>query len=316
MNDIYDNQRILEVIRKHFIHFILIGALAVLMAALFSSPFFIKPKFKSTARIYPINLAVLSMESESEQMLEIINSNDIKIKMFDAFRLDTVYKIDRQDPQYMTNMLGEYNTNVSTNKTEFETVEISVLDRDPGRAAAMCDSIIHYYNAKVREMHAVKNLEMVNILKNNMVLRMAERDSIHQLLKEKRDKFQILDFDTQVKEVTRGYMEALSTGRDQSSGGKEIKTLYGNLSEQGGDAYILESSFRKLTSTIDSLKFQYDINVSEATKHITYCFVVEKPFPADKKSYPVRWMIVAVTTFSALFLSLLLFILLDYRRAR
>jgi capsular polysaccharide biosynthesis protein len=316
MNDVFDNQRILEVIRKHFLHFVLIGIAAVVLAAFFSSPMFITPKFRSTARIYPVNIAVVSMESESEQMLEIINSNDIKLKMFDAFRLDTVYKIDKQDPQYLTYMLAEYNAHVSTNKTEFETVEISVLDKDPQRAAAMCDSIIHFYNNKVREMHTIKNWEMVTILKNNMDKRTSERDSIHQLIREQRQKYKILDFPTQVREVTRGYMEALSTGRDRTPGGQEIRQLYGNLSEKGGEAYLLETQFRRISNTIDSLKFLYDINLSEATKEITYCFVVEKPFPADKKAYPVRWMIVAMTTLSALFLGLLLFIILDYRRTR
>ncbi len=316
MNDIFDNQRILEVIRKHFLHFVLIGIAAVLLAALFSSTLFIKPKFRSTARIYPINLAVVSMESESEQMLEIINSNDIKMKMFDAFRLDEIYKISKEDPHYLTTMLAEYNAHVSTNKTEFETVELSVLDTDPLRASAMCDSIIHFYNGKVREMHSIKSWEMVAILNNNMGKRKAERDSIHQLMKEQRENYQILDFPSQVKEVTRGYMEALASGRDNTAGGKEIRELYGNLSEKGGDAYLIETQFRKLSSTIDSLKFLIDINLSEATKYITYCFVVEKPFPADKKAYPVRWIIVAVTTFGALFLGLLLFILLDYRREK
>lgn len=316
MKDILDNRHLLEVIRKNFLHLAIIGVAAILLSALFSSPRFIKPRFKSTTRIYPVNLARVSMESESEQMLEIINSNDIKSKMFDVFKLDEVYKIPKKDPHYLTNIMAEYNSRVKTNKTEFETVEITVMDNDPQRASDMCDSIIHFYNDKVRQMHTVKNWELVNILQLNMDKRRAERDSVHQLIKENREKYQILDFPTQVKEVTRGYMEALASGRDNTSGGKEIRQLYDNLSEKGGEALILEGEFRKLNKTLDSLKFLYDLNLSEATKKITYCFIVEKPVPADKKSYPVRWMIVALTTISALFLALLLFTFLDYRKSR
>ncbi len=72
----------------------------------------------------------------------------------------------------------------------------------------------------------------------------------------------------------------------------------------------------KTTKTIDSLKVQYDINYSEATKIISYCHVVEKPVPADKKAYPVRWMLVALTLFSSLFFALLLFIILEYYREK
>ncbi len=314
MNDFFDNQQIFLLIRKHFLHFVIIGVVAVVLSAIFSGPAFITPKYKSSARMYPVNLATMSTESESEQMLEIINSNDIKFRMFDAFRLDEVYEFDKNEPSYLTYMLGEYNSHVSTNKTEFETVEISVMDKDPQRAAAMCDSIISFYNEKVREMHTVKNWEMVQILQNNMKLRIAERDSLHEVLKLQREQYRILDFPLQVREVTRGYMEALSAGRDNTPGGREIKQLYENLSNKGGDAYMAETHFRKLNSTIDSLKFLYDINISEATKHITYCFVVEKPIPADKKAYPVRWMIVAVFTLASLFMALLLFTFLHYRK--
>ena len=95
MNDFFDNQQIVQIIRKRFFHFIIIGILAVALSALFSSPTFMKPKFRSSARIYPINLAVMSMESETEQMLEIINSNDIKLRMFDAFNLESEEQVMR-----------------------------------------------------------------------------------------------------------------------------------------------------------------------------------------------------------------------------
>jgi hypothetical protein len=247
-------------------------------------------------------------------MLEIINSNDIKYQMFNAFKLDEEYKIPKDDPHYYTNMLSEYNSNVKTKKTEFETVELSVLDKDPRRAALMCDSIIHFYNKKVKEMHAAKNWEVVRIVSENMALRSHERDSLLNLLNQQREKLKILDFNTQVRDVTRGYMEALATGREATAGGKEIKQLYDNLSEKGGEAYILESRFRKTNQSIDSLKNLYDINLSEATKDITYCHLVEKPVVADKKAYPVRWILVSMTLLASLFLSLLVFIFLEYTK--
>ena len=316
MNDFFDNQKILLVIRNRFIHFVIIGIVAIALAALFSSPVFITPKFKSKARVYPINLAVMSTESETEQLLEIINSNDIKFRVFDVFKLYDIYKIPKSDPQYFTNMLSEYNSNVTAKKTEFETVELSVLDKDPSRAAQMCDSIIQFYNEKVREMHSAKNREVVKIVSDNIKLRTLERDSLLGLLNQQREKYKILDFNSQVRDITRGYMEALAAGKENTQGGKEIKQLYDNLSQKGGEVYILEKRFAKTNMAIDSLKVLYDINLSEANKKITYCHIVEKPVPADKKSYPVRWIMVSMTLFASLFLSLLLFILLDYRKEK
>ncbi|HKI89168.1 MAG TPA: Wzz/FepE/Etk N-terminal domain-containing protein [Draconibacterium sp.] len=314
MNNFFDNQRILNLIWKRKFHFVIVGIIAIVLSAVFSGPTFIKPKFKSVARIYPTNIWTLSNESETEQMLEIVNSNDIKLKMFDAFDLDKVYKISKDDSHYLTYMLAIYNDNVSASKTEYETVEIKVLDHDPQRASDMCDSIIHFYNLKVREMHRAKNYEMVEISKKGLNQKYHELDSIMVKLDTVHEDYGILDYKEQVPEVTRGYMNALATGRGAATDTKKIKDLYNSLVEEGTDELWLESRLNFIIGAIDSLTTQYELYLSEYQKNITYSHVVEYPFPADKKSYPVRWLIVAFSTVSAIFLALLVFLVLDYRK--
>lgn len=314
MNNFFDNQRILNLIWKRKFHFVIVGIIAIILSAVFSGPAFIKPKFKSVARIYPTNIWTLSNESETEQMLEVVNSNDIKLKMFDAFDLDKVYKISKDDPHYLTYMLAIYDDNVSTSKTEYETVEIKVLDHDPQRASDMCDSIIHFYNLKVREMHRAKNYEMVEISKKGLNQKYHELDSIMVKLDTVHEDYGILDYKEQVPEVTRGYMNALATGRGAATDTKKIKDLYNSLVEEGTDELWLESRLNFIIGAIDSLTTQYELYLSEYQKNITYSHVVEYPFPADKKSYPVRWLIVAFSTVSAIFLALLVFLVLDYRK--
>ncbi|HYQ58858.1 MAG TPA: Wzz/FepE/Etk N-terminal domain-containing protein, partial [Draconibacterium sp.] len=163
MDNFFDNQRILKLIWKRKFHFVIVGIVAVALSAIFSGPAFITPMFKSTARLYPTNIWTLSNESETEQMIEILNSNDIKFRMFETFKLDQVYKINKADSQYYTYLFDEYNTNVGTSKTQFETAEIKVLDEDPQRASDMCDSIISFFDKKVRALHKIKNKEMVDI---------------------------------------------------------------------------------------------------------------------------------------------------------
>ncbi len=314
MNNFFDNQRILNLIWKRKFHFILIGIVAIVLSAVFSGPAFIQPKFKSTARIYPTNIWALSDESETEQMLEIVNSNDVKFKMFDAFLLDQVYEISKDDPHYLTYMFDIYGNNVSAGKTEFETVQIKVMDHDPQRASDMCDSIIFFYNKKVREMHKAKDWEMVDISEKGLKKKYEELDELMDKLDSIRNEYGIVDFESQVPEITRGYMNALSTGRGSTSDAKKIKALYENLTESGAQAYWLESRLDFIIGAIDSLTTQYEVYLNEYEKDITYSHVVESPFPADKKSYPVRWLIVAFSTISAVFLALLVFLVLDYRK--
>jgi hypothetical protein len=109
-------------------------------------------------------------------------------------------------------------------------------------------------------------------------------------------------------------MTALATGRGESSDTKQIKKLYDNLATNGAESYWIENQFSKAVRQLDSLKTMHEINLAEYEKDITYSHIVESPFPADKKSYPVRWLIVAFSTISAVFLALLIFLVLDYRK--
>ena len=314
MNNFFDNQRILTLIWKRKIHFIIVGIIAIALSAVFSGPTFIQPKFKSTARVYPTNIWVMSDESETEQMLEVINSNDIKMKMFDAFNLANVYNIDRNDPYYLTYMFYNYNKNVKTSKTEYETVEINVMDYNPQRASNMCDSIIHFYDQKMGEMHKAKNLEMVLITQKHLDRKHKEYDSLKVLLNKVREEYGIFDFSGQSPEITRGYMSALATGRGSTADGQKIEKLYDSFAENGSAIQWLEDQNLTVIDAIDSIAGLHDKYLIEYEKNITYSHVVEHPIVADKKSYPVRWLIVAFSTFSAVFLALVVFLVLDYRK--
>jgi hypothetical protein len=76
--------------------------LSIATGAFISSPIVITPKYKSTAIVYPTNLFEYSKESTTEQMFQILLSNDIKFKMLNAFNLDKHYNLDRNEPQFIT----------------------------------------------------------------------------------------------------------------------------------------------------------------------------------------------------------------------
>lgn len=315
MTNFFDNQNLFEIIWKWKKHLIVVGVLAFLASAIFSSSTFIKPKFKSTARIYPSkNIFVFSEESESEQLLEIINSLDIKLRVIDAFNLGEVYKISKNDPQYLTFVLGEFNDNVRMKKTEYETIEIEVLDTDPQRACTMCDSIISFLDEKVRSMHRVKYEELARISKRDLAIITHQSDSVKEKLDFMRKEYKILDYETQSKEITKGMVKVLAEQKKNTAGGKELEQWMKNLSEKGGEYVMLDRLQNKLISQIDSLHRVYNQSMSDVTKKIVYGQRVQDPIPADKKSYPVRWLIVLVSTFAAVFAALIVIVILENKK--
>jgi capsular polysaccharide biosynthesis protein len=312
MENFFNNERMFKSLWRWRTHIIITVLAAIVLSAFFSSSIFIKPKFKSSGRLYPVNTQVYSEESESEQMLEDIRSTDIKFRLIDAFQLDKVYNVSKNDPLFKTYIFDKFNKNISFKKTEFETVEIKVLDENPQRASDMVDSLILYFNQLLQEQHSVKYLEVAEISKRDLELKKAEIDSLSALLKELSQSHNLLDYNTQVEAATAGLMEAAARGGDT----RPAKQLIENLKDKGIEFNLLHSQLNEFQRVADSLKIQYDWGLSHGSKKITYSIVVERPFPADKKSYPVRWLIVMISTLTTLMASVVSVLLIDYFRER
>jgi len=316
MTNFFDNQNLLAILWKWKKHLIVVAILAVVLSMFFSSSIFIKPKYKSTARIYPSkNIYVFSDESESEQLLEIIGALDIKLRVIDAFDLSKEYKISKQDPLYMSYMLSEFNDNVSFKKTEYETVEIQVLDTDPKRAAAMCDSIISFLDKKILSMHRIKYEEAARIALKDMGFITHQIDSVQEKLNILRQDYNIFDYENQSKEISRGMVKILSKQGENSAAGRAIQKMARNFEEKGGEYLLLTERQKYMLTQLNDLKKVYDESVSGAKKKIIYGQRVQNPFPADKKSYPVRSLIVLISTLAAIFASMLLVLFLENKKS-
>ncbi len=81
--------------------------LAGVLAAVFSSAWFITPMFKSYTIVYPANITPYSEESETEQMLQLLQSRDIKDSVIKEFDLAKHYEIDSSYKYFYTTLLYE-----------------------------------------------------------------------------------------------------------------------------------------------------------------------------------------------------------------
>jgi len=129
-----------------------------------------------------------------------------------------------------------------------------------------------------------------------------------------RKEYKILDYDTQAKEITKGMVKVLAEQKKNTSGGKELEQWMKNLSEKGGEYVMLDKLQKSLVSQMDSLKKEYNQSMSGANKKIVYAQRVQNPIPADKKSYPVRSLIVLMSTLAALFVAMLVILLLENKK--
>lgn len=313
MQDFMDsNYYFLRLIIRYKIHFAVVTASAVLLSALFSAEWFIKPKYKSIAVVYPSNIIPYSSESQSEQMLQLFESADIREHVINKFNLAKHYGIDTAKSSGMSDLISEYESNIEVNRTQYESIEIIVLDTDPKLAVEIVNEIMSALNLKARALQRGKTKEIAVMLSNQLVIKKKQVDSLNNILEELRVKYQILDYESQSKEVTKSYLKALSAGKSKESL-KDIDVLKRNLEEKGGEYYETNQTFNAVLGSYNSTRLEYDNTLKDLNKELTYTNVVTKPYPADKKSYPIRWLIVLLSVVSA---DLFLFVLLMIRDSK
>jgi hypothetical protein len=304
--------RFIAIIGKWKVHFLIISITAVVAAALFSSEWFIKPKYKSFAVVYPANISPYSSESETEQLLQLFHSSDVENAVINKFKLADHYGIDTTTKIGAWNLISTYESYVEINRTPFESVEIDVLDTDPQLACKMVEEIIVAMNAKARKLQRSKAKEVEVVLKNQLDFKKHSIDSINNRLDELRTNYQIFDYKIQVKELTKSYLKALSSGHKENI--NELKTMIHNLEEKGGEEYQLSKIIDGLLLSYNTTKTDYDNAVKELTKEFSYTNLVTKAVPSYKKAYPVRWLIVLASVASANLFLFVVLLIMDNRK--
>ncbi|MBL7913873.1 MAG: hypothetical protein JNL49_02400 [Bacteroidia bacterium] len=303
----FDVLFVVNIVLKYKIPLIVIAVLSIILSVVFSSEYFIKPKFKSTAIVYPSNLVPYSTESPTEQMLQLFESDDIRDELIRDFDLFNHYEIDTTQKYPLTLLYGQMSENIKIDKTKFESVEIEVYDTDPFVACRLVDSLLVKMHKKARMIQREKSAEVVVIIKNQYDLKKAEMDSMENLLKDIRTTYNLLDFNSQVKSFTRAYYESMAKGGSNS----KLDKVMTDLAENGGRYVSLNEHLWRVRGTYNDLKLQYENALKDLSKELTYTNVVTKPVPAEKKSSPVRSLIVLMFTASMLLLSFIIIVVFE-----
>ena len=291
-----------ELILKWKKSLLVISGLSILLSGLFSSSWFITPLYKSTAILYPANIVPFGSESETEQMIQVLQSDAISDSLIRIFNLKKHYGIDSlDDPFHRTHLFEEFHDNVLVKKTEFESVQVDVLDKDPQIASDMANTLIKLFDSKEQDLQKEKALEKYLIVKNQLSRLQSELDSIETIVQEMRTSDGLLDYNLQTEYAMRNYLKSIA----ERGNGKNLDAFLEKLKSKGGKFLILTENLWRMRSQYADLKEKHDEALKEVNKRLSYSNVVVKPFPADKKSYPVRWLIVVTALFSSLLLSLL-----------
>ncbi|MCF8333461.1 MAG: hypothetical protein K9I47_04865, partial [Bacteroidales bacterium] len=151
----FDSSRLFLFLYKYRKPLIIVTVGAVILSILFSSSWFITPKYESEVIMYPassnsISKALLAEnqsgkkdileygeEAATEQMLQLLSSTRIRSKVISKYNLMEHYDIDPSSKNTQTKLYDVYDKNINFSRTEYMAVKVSVMDKDAQLAARM-----------------------------------------------------------------------------------------------------------------------------------------------------------------------------------
>tara|TARA_B100001093_G_C26856749_1_gene1027802 strand:- start:2106 stop:3107 length:1002 start_codon:yes stop_codon:yes gene_type:complete len=240
---------------------------------------------------------------DAERLLQILNSDRIRNRIIEKYDLWTHYDINQSMAGAQALLGKEYNSNVDARLTRYGSIEVAVLDRDPKQAADMANDIAFLADSVANRLRNERAQEAL----------VYAGSSLNQVQKEIQDmedelgklyELGVYDFATQIEGLNEQYATAIAKGA--TSNAEKIRKQMAEISTHAND-------FNKLSNLIEAayereaiLKKRFELMKLDAETQMPSAFVVDYAAPADKKSKPIRWLIVVMSVASTLALALLI----------
>lgn len=301
----FDFSTIVTIIRKNIKVFIVVIIASAALAVIFSSNTFLKPRFKSVAVVYPINIRPYSDESETEQLLQMFQAGSVRDSIIEKFNLYERYNIGKGGPASKYYMHLEYNDRVVSSKTSYESVVLEVFDESPDTAKLMADEILIQLNDKIRTFYNKRGLGRSNAFEKQMEYQAFRIDSLQQKIQKLAQEKGLVDYEGQTRELMKGYIDAYASSPN-SERTKEMRKWLEDLQSSG-------SSFQAMQELSTEAAFQYGKLTEKfldwraiGYEDVSYLDVVVSPDVPDKKAWPVRWLILLLAVAVASFVTLII----------
>ncbi|MBE0648717.1 MAG: hypothetical protein IH596_13150 [Bacteroidales bacterium] len=286
----------------------------------FSLPWFITPKFKSTVIMFPastnsVSKALLTEnnqkgedlmsfgeDEQAEQMMQILNSNKIRDRVITTFNLMEHYGIDSAAMYKYSRLFDEYDRNISFRRTPFMAVQITVYDTDPQVAADIANTIASLLDSTKNDMQHLRAIQGLSIVEEEYRALQSEVyvivDSLVSI-----GKLGVNDVEYQSQVMNQQMAIAIMNGNTEAQ--KALQKRLDILGKYGGIYMSLKNSLEFKTEQLTLLQSRLKEAKVDAQENIPQKFVVSDAYKAEKKSYPIRWLIMLVSTISALFLTII-----------
>lgn len=233
-------------------------------------------------------------EDQAEQLLQVLHSEPIRTRIIEKYNLMEHYEIDPEGKYPLTELYEMFRSNINFRLTEYQSVEISVMDSDPEISAAIANNISDLVDTVYNSMKKKRAINALALVENEYVLSEKEligmQDSLNQL--------------------------SMQISQNIINSGDASDNLINAFAEHGVSYMAMMHQMRNEVGMVINMRYRLREAKLEAQQNLPHKFVVESAIPPEKKAYPNKSLIVVVSTFASLLFALIVLIVIDNVKSR
>ena len=243
-------------------------------------------------------------ETDAESMLQILESAQVRDKIIDTYNLMTHYGIDTTSHLRQTHLIETYYSNITFNRNKNGAVLVKVLDPSPDTAALIANHIAELFDSTKNDIIHQRAIIEFEIKKRKLIKLQNEMN----YLRDTMSKISSLGIATD--EAYQGVTNAMIAAKDEKTKNIYLKKI--EVTEKFGpilSSFLLRAD--NLARRLAIMETSYEQSESAARSIISHKFVVELARAAEKKKYPIRWLIVVLSTLSTLFFTVIILLFVE-----
>ena len=253
--------------------------------------------------------SIFGEDKETEQILQVLNSDELRKKLISKYNLWQHYDIDSANISHPNDkMLKKFKKNISFRRTEYSAVEISVLDEFPDTAALIANDVAGLIDTMMNSMEKRRAANALNIVQyeyNEKVKQLKTfEDSLSQLMQKG-----VFDYESQSEEYCKTYSQAIADGN--TKGAERIKIKMDTLAKYGATYISLRDFLYNEKEQLSMLNQKLKEAKVDAEQTLTHFFVVNKAIQSDKKAKPRRSIIILASTIATFTFSFVAIIFIE-----
>lgn len=314
---------VLLLIKRKWKHLLIVCSVALIASLIIS--YCVPERYKSTVVLYPANSTSVSQtlatdentergllqfgeKEEVEQMMQMLQSNDIRNRIIEKYNLIEHYRIDPDTKYLYTKLYDKYEDNVKISRTEYTSVKVEVLDESPDTAAMIANDISQLLDTVYARMQRDRAFRAVKIVENAMLEQEALVKNISDSL-EKLGQLGVIEVKSQTEMYSEQYAIALANGN--TSKVNELKSKLDTLAKYGGAHTMLTAQLKEEVQILTLRRNKFNQAKIELEQDLPNAFIVNKAEKAEKKTYPIRWLIVLSSVLSVFLLALMVLAIIE-----